>query len=48
MPKAGEILPKETHQVTDLEAMEERAAARIPTEDTRGNQAHPQHIHERV
>ena len=40
----GEILPKETHQVTDLEAMEEGAVARTPTEDTRGNQAHPQHM----
>ena len=42
MPKTGEILPKETHQVTDLEAMEEGAANRTPTEGTRGNQAHLQ------
>ena len=44
-PKTGEISPKETHQVIDLEAIEEGAVARTPNEGTRGNnQAHPQHM----
>ena len=44
MPKMGKILPKETHQVRDLEAMEEGAVARTPTEGTRGYQTQPQHM----
>ena len=44
MPKMGKTSPEETHQVTDLEAMEEEAAARTPIEDTREKHAHPQHM----
>ena len=35
-PKSSEILPKELHQVTDLEAMEEAAVAKTPNEGTGG------------
>ena len=42
-PKMGEIPPKGTHQVTDLEAMEEGAVARNLIKDARGNLTQTQH-----
>ena len=42
-PKVSEILPKEMHQVTDLEAMQERAITRTPTQEAREKLTQMQH-----
>ena len=43
-PEMSEILPNEMHQVTDLEAMEEGAVTRAPTQHTRGDLSQIQHM----